>query len=56
MEDNRGHPEFIRISERLRPYISPYLPTWRSPRDAMAHCFYRYDAPAHLHDAAGRLQ
>ena len=44
MEDARGHPEFVRVSERLRPYISPYLPTWRSPRDAMAHCFYRYDA------------
>ncbi|RBI97481.1 hypothetical protein DRA43_28415, partial [Micromonospora provocatoris] len=29
VEDNRGHPEFVRISERLRPYISPYLPTWR---------------------------
>ncbi|MCZ7429075.1 TcmI family type II polyketide cyclase [Micromonospora sp. WMMA1949] len=54
VEDNRGHPEFVRISERLRPYISPYLPTWRSPRDAMAHCFYRYDAPAHRYDAAGR--
>ena len=24
-----NHPEFARVSERLRPYISPYLPTWR---------------------------
>ncbi|TDB69776.1 TcmI family type II polyketide cyclase [Micromonospora sp. KC723] len=40
----RGHPEFVRVSERLRRYISPYLPTWREPRDAMAHCFYRFDA------------
>ncbi|QLQ36188.1 TcmI family type II polyketide cyclase [Micromonospora robiginosa] len=57
VEDARGHPEFVRISERLRPYVSPYLSTWRSPRDAMAHCFYRYDAPghpAHPYDAAGR--
>ncbi|MEU4335737.1 TcmI family type II polyketide cyclase [Micromonospora lupini] len=45
VEAARGHPEFVRVSERLRPYVSPYLPTWRSPRDAMAHCFYRFDAP-----------
>ncbi|MDG4797255.1 TcmI family type II polyketide cyclase [Micromonospora sp. WMMD1082] len=43
VEAARNHPEFARISERLRPYISPYLPTWRSPRDAMARCFYRFD-------------
>src|SRR5665811_764108 len=36
----RGHPEFARVSEQLRPYITPYLPTWRSPQDAQAHCFY----------------
>jgi cyclase len=41
----RAHPEFAVISERLRPYISAYLPTWRSPRDALARCFYRWDAP-----------
>ncbi|MFI6781278.1 TcmI family type II polyketide cyclase [Micromonospora sp. NPDC050276] len=45
VEAARGHPEFIRVSDRLRPYVSPYLPTWRSPRDAMARCFYRFDAP-----------
>ncbi|MEU8332686.1 TcmI family type II polyketide cyclase [Micromonospora sp. NPDC048839] len=45
VEGARGHPEFIRVSDRLRPYVSPYLPTWRSPRDAMAQCFYRFDAP-----------
>ncbi|MCX5065184.1 TcmI family type II polyketide cyclase [Micromonospora lupini] len=45
VEAARGHPEFVRVSDRLRPYVSPYLPTWRSPRDAMAHCFYRFDAP-----------
>ncbi|SCL35271.1 cyclase [Micromonospora nigra] len=44
VEAVRDHPEFIRVSERLRPHISPYLPTWRTPRDAMAHCFYRFDA------------
>ncbi|WBB68212.1 TcmI family type II polyketide cyclase [Micromonospora sp. WMMD812] len=46
VEAVRGHPEFARISARLRPYISPYSPDWRSPRDAMARCFYRFDAPA----------
>ncbi|MEH1165975.1 TcmI family type II polyketide cyclase [Micromonospora sp. CPCC 205539] len=44
VEAARGHPEFIRVSDRLRPYVSPYLSTWRSPRDAMAHCFYTFDA------------
>lgn len=42
----RQHPEFARVSDRLRPYISPYLPTWRSPQDAVARCFYHWDAPA----------
>lgn len=41
----RGHPEFARVSERLRPYIAPYLPTWRTPKDALAERFYRWDAP-----------
>ncbi|WBB80927.1 TcmI family type II polyketide cyclase [Micromonospora sp. WMMD882] len=44
VEHARQHPEFSRISDRLRPYISPYLPTWRSPRDALARCFYQWDA------------
>ncbi|RAO10347.1 Tetracenomycin F2 cyclase [Micromonospora noduli] len=44
VEAARDHPEFIRVSDRLRPYVSPYLSTWRSPRDAMARCFYRFDA------------
>ncbi|KXK58071.1 polyketide synthase [Micromonospora rosaria] len=44
VEAVREHPEFTRVSDRLRPYISPYLPTWRSPRDAMAHRFYHWDA------------
>lgn len=40
----REHPEFDRVSAALRRYVSPYLPTWREPRDAMARCFYRFDA------------
>jgi cyclase len=38
----RKHPEFARISQRLDPFISPYLSTWRGPRDAMANCFYTW--------------
>jgi cyclase len=39
----RHHEEFDRISARLRPFISPYLPTWRSPADAVATCFYSWE-------------
>jgi cyclase len=40
----RKHPEFARISERLDPFISPYLASWRSPQDAVASCFYTWEA------------
>lgn len=39
----KDHPEFIRISDRLSEFISPYLSTWRSPKDAQAQCFYTYE-------------
>ncbi|MEU7067832.1 TcmI family type II polyketide cyclase [Streptomyces sp. NPDC053429] len=39
-----GHPEFIDVSRRLSAFVSAYDPdTWRSPKDAMAHCFYRWE-------------
>ncbi|MER5374620.1 MULTISPECIES: TcmI family type II polyketide cyclase [unclassified Streptomyces] len=39
-----GHPEFRGISDRLQAYVSAYDPaTWRSPKDAMARCFYRWE-------------
>jgi cyclase len=42
--DTRHHPEFRRISERLRPFVSAYDPqTWREPKDAMATEFYRWE-------------
>ena len=45
IEDVRDHPLFREISARLEPYIAPYDPaTWRSPKDAMAVEFYRWDA------------
>jgi hypothetical protein len=41
----RDHPEFVRLSQQLTEHISPYDPqTWRSPSDAMAHEFYRWEA------------
>ncbi|BCL17623.1 TcmI family type II polyketide cyclase [Micromonospora sagamiensis] len=40
----RTHPLYLRVNERLATHTSPYLPTWRSPRDAIAGCFYRWDA------------
>ena len=40
VERARGHAEFGRISDQLRPFISPYLASWQSPADAQAHCFY----------------
>jgi cyclase len=43
VERARTHPEFLRISERLKPFISPYRTTWRGPADAVATCFYRWD-------------
>ncbi|AWW41250.1 MULTISPECIES: TcmI family type II polyketide cyclase [Streptomyces] len=42
-----GHSEFRDISERLSAYVSAYDPaTWRSPKDAMANCFYRWERNA----------
>ncbi|KAB1145307.1 TcmI family type II polyketide cyclase [Streptomyces luteolifulvus] len=42
-----GHPEFRSVSEKLSAFVSAYDPeTWRSPKDAMAHCFYRWERDA----------
>lgn len=42
----RDHPLFRDISKKLEDHIEPYDPeTWRSPKDAMARQFYRWDAP-----------
>nr|WP_042192817.1 TcmI family type II polyketide cyclase [Kibdelosporangium sp. MJ126-NF4] len=42
----RRHPEFARISGLLDEHITPYLPTWQSPKDAMADCFYTWEPAA----------
>lgn len=42
--EHRHDPRFTRISEDLRPFVTPYDPTaWRGPADAMAHEFYRWE-------------
>ncbi len=39
-----GHPAFRDVSERLLPFVAAYDPkTWRSPQDAMAREFYRWE-------------
>ena len=39
----RDDPEFRRLSDELRPFVTPFDPsTWRSPADAMAECFYHW--------------
>jgi cyclase len=43
IEAIKRHPEFVRISDKLSEFISPYLSTWRSPKDAQAQCFYTYE-------------
>jgi cyclase len=46
LADAREQAEFDRVSRRLTDYVSPYLPTWRSPKDAVAGRFYEWTAPA----------
>lgn len=39
-----GHPEFRAVSDALTAYVQAYDPaTWRGPKDAMAHEFYRWE-------------
>lgn len=42
MQAGVGLPGFTDISDRLRPFIQPYLSTWRSPADAAARRFYTW--------------
>jgi hypothetical protein len=45
MRTARDLPDFRKLSEDLSAHIAPYDPsTWRSPADAMAREFYRYEA------------
>jgi cyclase len=45
IEQAKTDPRFVRISADLKPHIDAYDPaTWRSPADAMATRFYRWEA------------
>ncbi|MEU3609165.1 TcmI family type II polyketide cyclase [Streptomyces sp. NPDC035033] len=45
IERHRHDPRFTSISAELKPYVSAFDPsTWTSPSDAMARCFYRWEA------------
>lgn len=38
------HPAFRDVSDRLAAFVTAYDPeTWREPKDAMAHEFYRWE-------------
>jgi cyclase len=47
IEEAKTDPQFIQISNDLKPFIDAYDPaTWRSPADAMATRFYSWEATA----------
>lgn len=44
IQQARSDPRFVKISDDLKPFIQAYDPaTWRSPADAMATRFYRWE-------------
>ncbi|MGJ6967140.1 TcmI family type II polyketide cyclase [Streptosporangium sp. G11] len=43
VDDVRRHHLFKDVSDRLAPYVLPYDPSWRGPRDAMATPFYEWE-------------
>ncbi|MEU7171978.1 MULTISPECIES: TcmI family type II polyketide cyclase [Micromonospora] len=44
LEAVRRHPLFDEVNRRLAEHVTPYSPTWRGPRDAMAEPFYHWPA------------
>src|ERR1700733_6766597 len=44
VERAREHPELGRVSDDLRPFVTAYRANWRGPQDAVARCFYNWDA------------
>jgi cyclase len=45
VDEIRTHDLYQEVNDELAPWITAYDPeTWRSPRDAMAKEFYRWDA------------
>jgi Polyketide synthesis cyclase len=45
VEQAREDPRFVQISDDLKPFFNPYDPSWKSPKDAMASSFYRWQRP-----------
>jgi cyclase len=41
----RRHPLFVDVNTKLGRYITPYDPSWKEPRDAMAEPFYTWARP-----------
>lgn len=44
VEAAKTDARFVKVSADLRPFIEPYDPAWRSPKDAMAERFYHWEA------------
>lgn len=42
LRDVSAHRLFADISSKLSPYVRPYHPDWREPKDAIATPFYRW--------------
>jgi len=45
VDEVRRHDLFRRIDSDLAEFITPYHPSWRGPRDAMATSFYQWGKP-----------
>lgn len=39
-----SHPVFAETAQRLKPFLTPYAPNWRSLYDSRADEIYRWDA------------
>jgi cyclase len=46
LDEAGGHELFNAVNAKLSRYISPYDPSWRKPRDAMADSFYTWARPS----------
>lgn len=40
----QDNPLWHDINAKLKPFVQPYHPSWRGPRDAMANPFYTWSA------------
>ena len=42
LAEARAHPLFRSIDEGLAKYVTPFHPSWREPKDALAEPFYEW--------------